>query len=77
MGKTLALTSILFLSATSLAFGEGAATPTDRGADIEVHQSHNGTSVDISASVGSGGTSGTGAVTSDKAKAGQIGPRDH
>jgi len=77
MLKALALTSITFLASSSITFAEGAATPTGQGADIEVHQSHNGTGVDISASVGSGGTSGTGAITSDKARAGQIGPRDH
>jgi hypothetical protein len=75
MRKALALTSILLLSTSSVAFGEGAATPTDRGADIDVSQSHNEANVDISASVGSSGRSGTGTVSSGRADVGSIGPR--
>jgi hypothetical protein len=75
MRTALALASIALLSTSSVALAEGAATPTDQGADIEVHQSHNEASVDISASVGSSGRSGAGAVSSGRADQGSIGPR--
>ena len=78
MGKfqasLLASASLLIATSTG-AFADGAATPTDRGADIEVHQSHNDASVDISASVGSSGGSGTGTVSSGRANASPVGPR--
>ena len=75
MRTSLALALVLSLAASSMAFGQGAATPTDQGADIEVHQSHNEAAVDISASVGFSGRSGKGTVSSGRAEVDSVGPR--
>jgi hypothetical protein len=72
---SLVAAALLLLATSSGAFAAGAATPTDRGASIAVHQSKGEASVDISASVGASGRSGTGTVASGRAAPGQVGPR--
>ena len=72
---SLCASALLLVATSSGAFAEGAATPTGHGADIDVSQSHNEASVDISASVGSSGTSGTGTVSSGRADVNPVGPR--
>jgi hypothetical protein len=73
---SLVAAALLLLVTSSGAFAAGAATPTDRGASIDVNQSKGEASVDISASVGASGKSGTGTVASGRAAPGQVGPRD-
>jgi hypothetical protein len=73
---SLLASALLVVSTSSGAFAAGAATPTDRGADISVNQSHGEASVGISASVGASGRSGTGTVSSGQADVSPVGPRD-
>lgn len=46
--RTVALASVLLLTASSVTFAQGAATPSGQGADISISQTHNGAGVSIS-----------------------------